>query len=137
MGEVATQWLQLRQRLLAFQSGEPQRWQTLHHLEKAREAMVSYCSPRPPLATSQATTVNVLARTSAVCFPPFGTFGHCLLQCLWSGALRGCICSECCPEPGPLGRIRIRCRPTSRCCPATKNKGNIRTVAAWMKIKTR
>lgn len=67
------------------------------------------------------------------CFRPFGTFGCSLPQCLWSAVLRGCIGSECCPEPGPSGRIWIGYRPTSRCCPATKNKGNIRYATAWIK----
>lgn len=98
-----------------------------------QEAMVTCCTRAP----SQATTVNVLACTSAAGFPPFGTFGRSLHWCLWSAALRGCIGSECCPELGPSGRIRIRCRPTSGCCPATKNRGKIMTMAAWTKIKSR
>lgn len=101
--------------------------------KRCEKAMVT---SRPP-PTSQAAAVNVFVRTSAVRFPPFGTFGRSLPPCLWSAALRGCIGSECCPGPGPSGRIWIRCRPTSRRCPATKNKGNIRTAAARMKIKTR
>lgn len=37
MGEVAAQRLQLGERLLAPQAGEPLRRQALHHLEKGRE----------------------------------------------------------------------------------------------------
>lgn len=61
--------------------------------------------------------------TAAVPLLPFGTCGHSLPPCLWSAAPRGCICSECCPKPGPSSRRWIRCRPTLRCCPATENRG--------------
>lgn len=41
MGEVATKRLQLGQRLLAFQPGEPRHRQTLHHLERRQKSGVT------------------------------------------------------------------------------------------------
>lgn len=45
MGEVAAQGLQLGQRLLAFQPGEPGPRQTLHHLEGRQKGGVTSRSP--------------------------------------------------------------------------------------------
>lgn len=48
VAEVATERLQLRQRLLALQPRQPLRWQTLHHLkEEQREVGAHHADPAP------------------------------------------------------------------------------------------
>lgn len=61
VGEVATEWLHLRQRLLALQPREPVHRQTLHHLKKAQEKDKEELNTSS-VQRSQTAKVNQLSR---------------------------------------------------------------------------
>lgn len=86
MGEVATKRLQLGQRLLAFQPGEPQHRQTLHHLEEAPEER-GYLQ-EPSIITVKVLASHLLALLDVI-FP-----GVCGLQRREDVSVQGAVQSQ-------------------------------------------